>query len=227
MPTPELFNLTAAERDGSVQKLVNGASPGAEFYLLLILSTVITTLGLLVDSATVVIGGMLVAPIISPILSFAMSIVMADFTLLWQSTKVLLASVAMVLVIALLISLVYAGLEINSEIASRAVTSFSYFFVALAAGTAAAFAFARPSLSEAIPGIAVTVALLPPLVVVAIAIPLASYELFVKSLGLFSLNLLGIITSATIIFSLMGFYRQRKQAEQELKKELKQKEQAA
>ena len=220
MATPKLFRLSTEERNKAVDKLVEGASPDAEFYLLLILSTIIITLGLLVDSSTVVIGGMLVAPIISPILSFAMSIVMADFELLFQSAKVLAYSIITVIIISLLISLVSLGLEINSEIASRAVTSSEFFFVALAAGTAAAFAFARPSLSEAIPGIAVTVALLPPLVVSSVAIPLASFEIFVKSMGLFSLNLLGIIFAATIIFSLMGFYRQRAEAVKKLEKEI-------
>ncbi len=223
MPTPTLFKLTTDERKAAVDKLVDGASPNAEFYLLLVLSTVIVTLGLLIDNTAVVIGGMLVAPIISPILSLAMSIVMADFDLLFQSAKVLLMSIIAVMLIAFLISFASIGLEVNSEIASRAVTSSEYFFVALAAGIAAAFAFARPSLSEAIPGIAVTVALLPPLVVSFIAIPLQSFEIFVKSMGLFSLNLLGIIFAATIVFSLMGFYRQRSEAVKKLEEELSEK----
>lgn len=227
MATPSLFKLTASEQRNAIDKLIAGAAPQTEFYLLLILSTVITTIGLLLDSMTVVIGGMLVAPIISPILSIAMAIVMADFKLLWQAVKVLSASIAIVMIIALFISLISVGIEVNSEIAARGVVSFGFFFVALAAGIAAAFAFSRPSLSEAIPGIAVTVALLPPLVVVAIAIPLADYGLFVKSLGLFGLNILGIITAATMVFSLMGFYRQRKQAVERLEQEMKQKEQGA
>lgn len=220
MATPTLFRLTGDERKKAVDKLIEGAHPNAEFYLLLILSSVIVSLGILSDSSTVVIGGMLVAPIISPILSFAMSIVMADFELLFQSAKVLIYSIVTVAVIALLISLLSVGLEVNSEITSRAVTSSEFFFVALAAGIAAAFAFARPSLSEAIPGIAVTVALLPPLVVSSVAIPLGSYEIFVKSMGLFFLNLLGIIFAATIIFSLMGFYRQRAEAVKKLEEEI-------
>lgn len=224
MATPTLFKLSAEERKTAVDKLVTGASPNSEFYLLLVLSTVIVTLGVLVDNSAIVIGGMLVAPIISPILSLAMSIVMADFELLFQSAKVLLFSIIAVVIIALIIGLASIGLEVNSEIASRAVTSTEFFFVALAAGIAAAFAFARPSLSEAIPGIAVTVALLPPLVVSSVAIPLQSFEIFVKSLGLFSLNLLGIIFAATIVFSLMGFYRQRGEAVKKLEKEMQEKD---
>ena len=166
---------------------------------------------------------MLVAPIISPVLSLAMSIVMADFNLLIQSAKVLLVSIVLVITIAFLISLVTLGLEVNAEISARAITSPEFFFVALAAGIAAAFAFARPGLSEAIPGIAVTVALLPPLVVLSVAIPLASFDLFVKSLGLFFLNLLGIIFAGTVVFSLMGFYRQRTEAVKKLEEEINEK----
>lgn len=224
MAAPTLFKLNQEERNTAIDKLVSGASPGAEFYMLLILATIITSLGVLLDSAAVVIGGMLVAPIISPILSLSMSIVMADFKLLFQSAKVLLGSISVVVIISLVIGLFYLNVELTGELTSRAVTSVGYLVVAIAAGVAAAFAFARPSLSEAIPGIAVTVALLPPLVVVALAITLADSEIFVKSLGLFLLNLLGIIFAAIIVFSLMGFYGQRKQAEKKLEKEIEKKE---
>lgn len=224
MATPTLFKLTAEDRKAAIDKLVEGASPSAEFFLMLVLSTVIVTLGVLLDSVAIVIGGMLVAPIISPILSLAMSIVMADFQLLFQSAKVLFYSVFFVVLISLLISLLYLGLEVNSEILSRADSSSAFFFVALAAGIAAAFAFARPSLSETIPGIAVTVALLPPIVVAAVAIPLGEYSIFVNSAGLFLLNVLGIIFAATVIFSLMGFYRQRTEAVKKLEIEIEKKE---
>ena len=223
MATPTLFQLNPVDRKAAIDKLIAGASPNPEFYLMLVLSTIIVTLGVLLDSVAIVIGGMLVAPIISPILSLAMSIVMADFKLLFQSAKVLFFSVFFVILISLLISLVYLGLEVNSEILSRADSSSAYFFVALAAGIAAAFAFARPSLSETIPGIAVTVALLPPIVVAAVAIPLGEYSIFVNSAGLFFLNVLGIIFAATVIFSLMGFYRQRVEAVKQLEKEIEKK----
>ena len=220
MSEQSLFKLTAEDRRAAIDKLVAGAAPGSEFYLLLILSTVIVTLGVLLDSAAVVIGGMLVAPIIAPILSLSMSIVMADIKLLIQSGKVLIISMSLVLIIALIISLAFVQLEANAEILSRVQSSVAYLIVAIAAGVAAAFAFARPKLSEAIPGIAVTVALLPPLVVSAIGIPLGDFSITVRSLGLFGLNFIGIVFAAMIIFSFMGFYGQREQAVKKLEKEL-------
>lgn len=223
MSVPQLFKLDREDRKASVNKLIEGASPNSEFYLLLVLSTVITTLGVILNSAPIVIGGMLVAPIISPILSMAMAVVMADFKVLFQSAKVLLASISLVAIIALIISFLSVNIEANAEILSRAEPSIAYFVVAVAAGIAAAFAFARPSLSESIPGIAVTVALLPPLVVVAISVKMLNYEILAGSLGLFFLNLFGIIFAATIIFSLMGFYRLRDVAEKKLEKELENK----
>lgn len=223
MSVPQLFKLDREDRRASVHKLVEGASPNPEFYLLLVLSTVITTLGVILNSAPIVIGGMLVAPIISPILSMAMAIVMADFKVLFQSAKVLFYSISLVAIIALIISFLSVNIEANAEILSRAEPSIGYFVVAVAAGIAAAFAFARPSLSESIPGIAVTVALLPPLVVVAIAVKMLNYEIFAGSLGLFFLNLFGIVFAATIVFSLMGFYRLRDVAEKKLEKELENK----
>lgn len=223
MSVPKLFKLEREDRKASLDKLIEGASPNSEFYLLLVLSSVITTLGVILNSAPIVIGGMLVAPIISPILSMAMAVVMADFKVLFQSAKVLFASISLVAIIALIISFLSVNIDANAEILSRAEPSIGYFVVAVAAGIAAAFAFARPSLSESIPGIAVTVALLPPLVVVAIALKMLNYEILAGSLGLFFLNLFGIVFAATIVFSLMGFYRLREVAEKKLEKELESK----
>lgn len=223
MSEPTLFKLTAEDRRVSLDKMIEGAAPGPEFYLLLVLSTVIVALGVILDNAAVVIGGMLVAPIMSPILSIAMSIVMADFKLLMQSTKVMGISIAVIALITIIIGLFSLNLEANSEILSRATSSLAYFLVAIAAGIAAAFAFARPKLSEAIPGIAVTVALLPPLVVSFLGLPLRDFTIFVQSLGLFALNFLGIVLASLVIFSLMGFYRQREQAVKKLEKELEEK----
>lgn len=224
MAIPSLFKLTREDRAAALDKLVEGASPKTEFYLLLFLSSIITTLGVILDNAPIVIGGMLVAPIISPILSIAMSIVMADFKVLFQSLKVLLFSIALVWAMALLISILAVNIKVNYELISRSEPSIGYFIVAVAAGIAAAFASAKPSLSESIPGIAVTVALLPPLVVVAIAVILWNYSIFAGSLGLFFLNLFGIIFAATIVFSLMGLYRQRELAEKKLEKEMESKQ---
>jgi len=220
MAVQKLFKLTREDRATALDKLIEGASPKPEFYLLLFLSTVITTLGVILNNAPIVIGGMLVAPIISPILSIAMGIVMADFKVLFQSAKVLFFSVILVWVIAFLISFLALNIEENAELISRAQPSIGYFVVAVAAGIAAAFAFAKPSLSESIPGIAVTVALLPPLVVVAIALKMFNLDILAGSLGLFFLNLVGIIFAATMVFSLMGVYRQREIAEKKLEKEM-------
>lgn len=65
MGEPKLFKLTAQDRRLAVDKLVEGAAPGSEFYLLLILSTVIVTLGVLLNSAPIVIGGIILILILS------------------------------------------------------------------------------------------------------------------------------------------------------------------
>lgn len=223
MAEPTLFTLTAEDRRSAIDKLIEGAAPGPEFFLLLVLSSVIVSLGVILDNTSIVIGGMLVAPIMSPILSIAMSVVMADFKLLMQSLKIMGISVLIVGIITTLVALSTVNLVPTNEILSRAQSSLAYFIVAIAAGIAAAFAFARPKLSEAIPGIAVTVALLPPLVVSFIGIPLKDSSIFLNSFGLFLINFLGIVLAALIIFSLMGFYRQREQAVKKLEKELSEK----
>ena len=224
--TPALFQLTSAERKNSLDEIIEGATPDTSFYMLLILSTVIVTMGLLLGSASVVIGGMLVAPLLSPLLSLAMGFVMADFQLIRQSTKIIVASILVVLVIALLMGLLAINVEENEEIMQRINPSLGYLLVAISAGVAAAFAQVRPKLSEALPGIAVSIALLPPLCVSSLGIVLGKMEVFTGSLGLFVLNLFGIIVASIIIFGLMGFFEQREEAQERLEEDLKEQEQA-
>lgn len=220
MSTPVLFKLEAEDKKLSLEKLVEAASPNAEFFLLVVLSTIIVTLGLLMDNAPVVIGGMLVAPILSPILSIAMGIVMADWMLLKQSAKITLITMTIILGISMLISILTPTIDLTREIEARTSLSIMLLLVAIAAGIAAAFAFARKSMSETLPGIAISVALLPPLVVFPIGLALGDYGIAVRGILSFLLNALGIIVAATIIFSLMGFYTLRKRAEQKLEHEI-------
>lgn len=219
MERPKLLSLTFDERKAAIDRMLEGSSPTAEFFLLLALATAIVVPGLLVDNASVIIGGMLVAPLLLPILSLALGVALADFRLIRRSLVTIGMASALVVGASVAMSLFHPGRSLNAEILSRSEVSLTYLIIAIASGAAASFAFARPNLSAALPGVAVAVALLPPLSAGGVALSLGAVGVFIGTLSLFAVNLLGIVLSALVVFSLFGFYPARREAELRLKEE--------
>ncbi len=219
MDKPKFFDLDYKARQDVIVSLMDSSRPKGEFYLLLSLSIVIVATGLLMNNAPAIIGGMVVAPLLSPILSLAMGVVLADFHIIRRSVQTILYALLLTVGFSLLISLFYADKQMNGEILGRSYASLGHLTIAIASGVAAAFALALPNISNTITGIAVSVSLLPPLAVAGIGIGFADWRIIAGSLVLFIINLVGIVISATIVFSLYGFYPLRNKAEKELSKE--------
>jgi len=219
------FNITAEERKATVDRLIEESRADNAFYILLMLSTIITVSGLVTDNTTVVLGGMLVAPLLTPILSFGMAIVTTQSISLRRAANIIINSILLVLITAvtttLILNIPESSIRASYEINSRIGTSIVALFVALASGLAAAFAWARPKLSAALPGVAVATSLLPPLAVSGIGLTLLEKNMFFGSLQLFLANLLLIILASSMMFSLFGFFTARKEEEKKLVEEIK------
>ena len=217
-----LLHATQTRKKQIIKKVVEDSSPFPKYFLLLILSSIIVTLGLVLNSVAVVIGGMLVSPLLSPILSLGMGIVISDPKLMYRSAYVLLKSMLLVLGIAVVITWISTiDHENNIEIISRAQPSLSYFYIAIASGVAAAFSYIREDFEENLVGVAVAIALLPPISVTGIGIASLNMELIFGSIELFFANLTGILLSAVIVFSLFGFYAVKREAEEQLEEDAK------
>jgi len=178
------------------------------------------TLGLLNDSSAVVIGAMLVAPLLWPILGLSMGTLVFDFRMIRMSLISFFFSVAIAVVTAMVITLFYVPLGASREIIQ--ITNLGFMFpVALAAGAAAAFAISYEGVKEIVTGIAISVALLPPLVTIGIGLGGTDWELMRVAMQLFLINLVGILVISFIIFALLGFRKYRKLMDAEVKKEEK------
>ena len=94
-----------------------------------------------------------------------------------------------------------------------------FFLTAFASGIIAAFAWVKENTSSMLPGIAVTVALIPPLAVSGIGASMFSKVLFSGSFSLFLINFLGIVLASTIVFVLFGFPRLQRVEEEKIKEE--------
>ncbi|MFH1621283.1 MAG: TIGR00341 family protein [Patescibacteria group bacterium] len=218
----QLFNkISDKEKTKAIQNLFEHAVPNGDFFLMVILSVLMATLGLLTDSSAVIVGSMLIAPILYPTLSLAMGIIMSDFSLASKSFMTLVKASILSAVFAAIIALLFSSQsnEITSEILARTKPSLLYAAIGTVAGFAAAFALVKPKLSETLPGVAISVALVPPLAVVGIGLARLDFTIMVNSLLLFLINAAAVVFAATIVFSFMNFYLKRKIAEEVVKEE--------
>lgn len=195
------------------------AMPSFGFFLMLALSGVIATLGLIQDSAPAIIGAMIIAPLMAPIVSAAYGIACTDRPLVTLSLITILCGTLLVVAIAYL-AVEIVGLRIaGTEILARASPSSLDLGVALAAGCAGAFAQTRPSIASSIAGVAIAVALVPPLATTGIGLSLgqkatSATGLSLGEFGLYSggddiaagafllflTNLIGIVMVAALVF---------------------------
>lgn len=213
--------LTKSQKEEAVVKVFEQSAPRIDFYLMLILSAVIVTLGLLIDSAGVVIGGMLIAPILSPILGFSLGVVAGNVKLMRRAGAIIVWSALTVIIISFIISSFMINGEMTSEIFSRTSPSLAYLLIALVSGAAVAYALVRPAISEILPGIAIAVALIPPLATVGISLSFLEKDLVIGSFELFLVNLVGIIFASISVFSFVKIYEVKEVIDRKLRGEEK------
>lgn len=187
------------------RNLWRASVPSLSFYFLLGLSGVIATLGLLANSVAIIIGAMIIAPLIGPITGIAYSATIANRRLLRRSLLTLATGVLFTVFISFLVALLVGLRTITPEILSRTNPTLIDLAIALAAGAAGAFANTRRRIADALPGVAIAVALVPPLSVVGIGLALKDGSLSFGALVLFITNLTGIIFSGVVILLLQSY----------------------
>ena len=158
--------ISAEEVERAVEQ---GSIPAYAFYFMLASSTVIATFGLLANSAAVIIGAMIVAPLMSPIISMSYWIVAGRGALTMRPRLTVVTGTLLTIGVAFVFTEAIGWKLAGLKIVARMKPSLLYLGVALAASVAAAFAYTRPNASSALAGIAIAVVLVPPLCTVGIA----------------------------------------------------------
>lgn len=189
-----------AENLNTYEQIESAARLNKEFLTLLIGSCLIATFGLLQGSTAVIIGAMLIAPLMMPILGFALGAIWGDKNLLWRSLFTLVIGSILVFLVSAIISAVLPGVEFNNEIQGRINPSLYDTLIAIASGLVGAYAFVNPRISSSISGVAIAVALMPPLCTVGIAFGQFQFRAGIGALLLYSINLAGIALSASFVF---------------------------
>lgn len=212
-----------------VRKLMESSTPNFDFFYLTALSVIMATFGVIINSTSIVIGSMLIAPVLYPILGVALGLSMSNTIVLQRSLFTLGKALSIGLGCSILAALFLGDGLMTAEILSRTTPSLIHFLVAVVSGAAVAFALANPEWSSTLPGVAISVALIPPLAVVGVGIAYLDIAVIKGSSVLLIMNLFGVVFAAMVSFSLMNLYDKQGIATSTIKKqsEIQQKEQAA
>lgn len=204
-PLPYLRHAATEDFKDLFLILRENARSTPAFMVLMILSVLLAACGLYADSSPVIIGAMILAPLMAPIISLAMGISRQDQSLIVTSMTTLGRGIMLAMGCAAIVALLLPLQSITREINSRLSPNLLDLGVAVLSGIAGAYAHARQEVARSLAGVAIAVALVPPLVVSGIGIGWFHWEVFLGALLLFLTNLVGILFAATITFSLLGF----------------------
>jgi APA family basic amino acid/polyamine antiporter len=200
-----LPTLEAEERSTVYRETREGARGDIDFFVMITLATTIATLGLLLNSAAVIIGGMLVAPLMSPMIAIALAIARGDIRLLRDAAESTVKGIFLAVVVALFLASILPLGQPTAEILARTTPNLLDLMVALASGAAGAYAVSRKDVSAALPGVAIAAALVPPLGVVGVGLAARRFAVAGGGMLLFVTNLIGIALAGAVIFLLLGF----------------------
>lgn len=187
------------------RELRRSARPDKDFYVMMALAAGIATLGLLLDSPAVVIGAMLVAPLMAPIVAAGLGVIQGDMPLLRLSLRAIWGGTVATAAVSVTLGLLTPGAKLTSEVLARAHPSLIDLFVAVFAGVAASYAMSRERVSAALPGVAIAASLVPPLSSAGVALSQGDLGTAERAALLYCANLLAIAAAATVTFLGLGF----------------------
>ncbi len=198
--------LDRADRVSLVERVQGSSRWDFDFISLICLSTSLAALGLIRNSAAVVIGAMLVAPLMTPLVGAGLALVQGNRVLMRTAAKAVVGGFCLAFVIGAAVGWLHPGLELTPEMQSRGSPNVLDLAVALVGGVAAAYASARPNLSAALPGVAIAAALVPPIATAGIAFAGQRYVLCAGALLLFVTNIIAIVIGAAASLAVVGMH---------------------
>lgn len=214
----DILSIKVGDQYRTVDELVKKSQPNSVYYTLLIISSFIIAFGLLLENPAVVMGGMLVTPVLTPVLFIALGIVTSELSLIRSVILLLFKSFAIVFASGLIAAWIFGAPDNLGFFEDNITVPALYFSVALLAGVAATFAWTRKDVMDILPGVAIAVALAPPLVLAGIGVSLLEAAFIRLNFLIFMFNALGVVIGSLIVFSLLGFYRTKSRVHKDAKK---------
>ena len=199
--TPERFKIVHSE-------ISDGSEPALRFYILVAVSTLIASFGLIANSTAVVIGAMLVAPLMTPIFGISLALVRGEAKLLGRAARAEIVGVVAAVTMGFILGLLLGDIEPTPEMLSRTRPNLFDLIVAVLAGFAGAYALVDEKISPALPGVAIATAIVPPLANSGLCLALGEVRGGIGSFLLFFANFLSILIVASGTFISSGMAKQ-------------------
>jgi uncharacterized hydrophobic protein (TIGR00271 family) len=196
--------MTPSEQTAVVRQANELSLPGINFTVLMVISSLLASFGLLQNSAAVIIGAMLIAPLMSPLMSFSVGLLQGNLHLMRTAAFTVLVGALLGLIVAILIGAIMPLDSITSEMRARGQPSLLDMGVALASGFAGAYAMARKDIPAALAGVAIAAALVPPLCTIGLGIAFGEIPLASGAALLFTTNIVSISLAGALVFAWLG-----------------------
>jgi len=206
----ERFNSAADMREAVFFDGPTVSARYSRFWMLLVLASIIAAAGIVGDSTATVIGAMIVAPLMTPILGTMLATVLGDRANLVRSLLLVLGGAAAAVAIGFAVGLlvhtaVLAGT--NAQVASRVSPRLIDLLAALGTGVVGSVALVRRDISDTLPGVAIAISLVPPLTVAGLVLESGSFAQFLGALLLFLTNVVAILGTGIVVMSVYGVSR--------------------
>jgi uncharacterized hydrophobic protein (TIGR00271 family) len=180
----------------------------SRFWILLLLSAVIASAGILANSTATVIGAMIIAPLGTPLMGIALAVVIGRGARLWRSAALALGGAAAVILVGSFLAWIFPKLQplaANGQVTARTSPGVIDLIAAVATGVAGAYGMARRDVSDVMPGVAIAISLVPPLAVVGITAADGNWNDAFGAFVLFAANVVAVLTAGTIVLTLCGY----------------------
>lgn len=203
---------SASEEDQKAvySEIAAGSNPSTDYFVMLVISALIATIGLLTGSVAAIIGAMLVSPLLLPVIGISLGAVKGDLKLFRKAVEAEAKGIGIVLALVIVLTLMVPNAGVTGEILLRTHPTPLDLIVALASGAAAAYALSKKNIGAALPGVAIAVAIMPPLCVVGIGFALKMPVIALGGALMFIANIVAINFAAIAVFWLLGFASQFK-----------------
>ncbi|WP_281883412.1 TIGR00341 family protein [Paenibacillus sp. YYML68] len=199
----EQLKLLRASRHELFLQIEASSKSDLTYLLFIVLSAIVVTIGLLKNSSAIIIGGMVIAPLLGPVIALAFSSILGDYQLVKQSILTVLKGIMLTIGISVALSLFLHAPLTNSEFVARTQVDLTDIVLALASGAAAALSVLKRVPSSLV-GVMVAVALLPPTVVLGLSIGEMRWDSAMGALLLLLVNISSILLAGIITFTLSG-----------------------
>jgi uncharacterized hydrophobic protein (TIGR00271 family) len=203
-----LLGLEPARRTPLVRAMLHRPrGDAAGYWLQLVIAAALATLGLALDSAAVVIGAMLIAPLMRPIVELAMGLATGSTPLVFRTGLRAISSIVIVVAASAVFTWWLPFHEITPELLARTAPSILDLFVAAACAVAGAYAvvIASSDVATTAAGTSIGISLVPPLCTAGYGLSIGDWDLATGAALLFTANVTGIVIVASAVFVLVGF----------------------